>query len=340
MQEEIKPTHRAAPPESGHCSVLLTEAVQALQPVRGGFYVDATFGNGGHTQAILAASAPDGQVLALDRDPAAILRGQHLVKAMPERLTLVHTPFGQLGPLLAAHQKMGKVDGILFDVGLSSQQLDTPQRGFSFRLDGPLDMRMDDSTNSSTAADLVNQLTSEALADIFFHYGEERLARKAARAIVEQRTKTPFTTTRQLATLLEKVLPRNYKIHPATRIFQALRIAVNQELDELTTGLTATLPALALQGRIVVITFHSLEDRIVKQTFRQAALPPPPPTGPAALLRPSREPFRPQFGLPITKPLIPGPEEIQHNPRARSAKMRVIQRLLPPLDATPKETVV
>lgn len=315
------------PLANGHCSVLLNETIAALQPVSGGLYVDATFGDGGHTLAVLEASAPDGRVLALDRDPEAIERAGPIVAALAGRLTIVHSPFGQLETVLAARGLVGKVDGFLFDVGVSSRQLDAPQRGFSFRQDGPLDMRMDHSTTTPTAADLVNHLDTEAMAEIFFRFGEERFARRAARAIAQQRTSLPFSTTGQLAALLERVLPHSGRIHPATRIFQALRIAVNRELDELTAGLNASLSALALQGRVVVITFHSLEDRIVKQTFRQAALPPPPPTGPAALLAPDKEPFRPCFGLPFTRPILPAPDEIDRNPRARSAKLRVLQKL-------------
>ncbi|MEO5334518.1 MAG: 16S rRNA (cytosine(1402)-N(4))-methyltransferase RsmH [Magnetococcus sp. YQC-5] len=329
MPEENTTNHDQTPQKNGHCSVLLNETIAALQPVTGGLYVDATFGDGGHTMAILAASAPDGRVLALDRDLEAIQRGRPLAASQPERLTLVHRPFSQLEAVLSEACLMGQVNGILFDVGLSSRQLDAPHRGFSFRLDGPLDMRMDGSVPAPTAADLVNHMHAEALADLFFRYGEERHSRKVARAIVNQRAKAPFTTTRQLASLLEQTLPGAWTgIHPATRVFQALRIAVNHELDELHTGLTAALPALALHGNMVAISFHSLEDRIVKQTFRQAALPPPPPTGPAALL-PSTRPTPPQFKLSACKPIQPGPNEIHRNPRARSAKMRVIQRILP-----------
>ncbi|MBF0340660.1 MAG: 16S rRNA (cytosine(1402)-N(4))-methyltransferase RsmH [Magnetococcales bacterium] len=315
--------------QNGHISVLPQETLAALEPVAGGVYVDATFGDGGHTRALLNASAPDGRVIALDRDPEAISRGEALARDFGERLTLIHSPFGQLGRLLEERGLDGRVDGILFDVGVSSRQLDTPGRGFSFRLDGPLDMRMDTSSDTPTAADLLNRMSAEALADLFFHLGEERHSRKAARAIVAQRTATPFATTRQLATLLERVLPFAGRIHPATRIFQALRIAVNRELEELSSALTAAMAALAPQGRVAVISFHSLEDRIVKQTFRAAALPPPTPTGPAALLMPFGPVFVPGFRLPFNRPLTPGDAETATNPRARSARLRVIQKLPP-----------
>ncbi|MBF0213104.1 MAG: 16S rRNA (cytosine(1402)-N(4))-methyltransferase RsmH [Magnetococcales bacterium] len=312
----------------GHCSVLPRETLEALAPRPGGLYVDATFGDGGHTRAILAAAAPDGRVIALDRDPDAVQRGERLAATLPPgRFTMLHSPFGRLGTLLEARGLMGTIDGILFDIGLSSRQLDSPDRGFSFRLDGPLDMRMDHSNDCPTAADLINRMSPEALADLFFRYGEERHARKAVRAIVARRDEAPFTTTRDLATLLERILPAPGRIHPATRIFQALRIAVNRELEELENGVQAALEAVAPGGRVAVISFHSLEDRIVKQAFRAVALPPPTPTGPAALL-PMRLPrFIPRFRLVCHKPLTPDEAEMEHNPRARSAKLRVIERL-------------
>ncbi|MBF0273255.1 MAG: 16S rRNA (cytosine(1402)-N(4))-methyltransferase RsmH [Magnetococcales bacterium] len=319
--------HAASAGYEGHCSVLPQETLDALAPRPGGLYVDATFGDGGHTRALLAASAPDGRVIALDQDPEAVQRGASLVAASQGRLTILHTPFGQLGRLLEERNLTGTVDGCLFDVGLSSRQLDTPQRGFSFRLDGPLDMRMDHSNHHPTAADLINRMTPEAMTDLFFRFGEERHARRAVRAIVEQRVTQPFVTTRQLAALLERVLPAGGRIHPATRIFQALRIAVNRELEELENGVNAALAALAPGGRVAVIAFHSLEDRIVKQIFRAAALPPPTPTGPAALLPRLPEPFVPKFRLLHNKPLTPGEAETAANPRARSAKLRTIQRL-------------
>ncbi|NGZ06577.1 MAG: 16S rRNA (cytosine(1402)-N(4))-methyltransferase RsmH [Magnetococcales bacterium] len=322
--------------DTGHCSVLPRETLEALLPRPGGIYVDATFGDGGHTEALLAASAPDGRVIALDRDAAAVERGTPRVQAAAGRLQLLHARFSQLAAIVEPLGLKERVDGILFDVGLSSRQLDARTRGFSFRLDGPLDMRMDQTTPAPTAAELLNRLPAEALADLFFQYGEERHARKAARAIVEQRRTQPFATTRQLARLLERILPAGGPIHPATRIFQALRIAVNQELEELTQGVQTALELVAPGGRVAVISFHSLEDRIVKHTFRAATAPPPPPTGPAAWLPVTTPPQVLKFRLPFSRPVTPDTLEIRANPRARSAKLRVIERLpAPSLDRIP-----
>ncbi|MBF0181773.1 MAG: 16S rRNA (cytosine(1402)-N(4))-methyltransferase RsmH [Magnetococcales bacterium] len=322
---------------NGHNSVLLHETIAALRPVPGGVYLDATFGDGGHALGLLRASVPGGRVVALDRDPEAVARGQRLAEATEGGLTVRQARFGTLKNLLAEERLAGRVDGFVFDVGVSSRQLDTPERGFSFRLDGPLDMRMDQAGAAPTAADLVNRMPAEGLEELFGRFGEERFARRAARAIADRRRASPFTTTRDLATLLERVIPGDGRIHPATRIFQALRIAVNEELAELSNGLAAAMEAMAPEGRIAVITFHSLEDRIVKQTFRKAALPPPTPTGPAAWLPVSREPFRPRFALDPARPILPGEEEIRRNPRARSAKLRVLRALAPepkPMDRT------
>ncbi|MEO5346028.1 MAG: 16S rRNA (cytosine(1402)-N(4))-methyltransferase RsmH [Magnetococcus sp. YQC-9] len=327
MQKAIDSDHGTGVNSGGHQSVMPDEILEVLAPRPGGLYIDATFGSGGHTRALLRASAPGGRVIALDRDPEALKRGLEMAADLPDRLEMIHTPFGRLATHLAAQALDGRVDGVLFDIGVSSRQLDVGQRGFSFRLDGPLDMRMDPSSDTPTASDLVNQLSAEALADLFFKFGEERHSRRAARAIVAKRAQQPFNSTVQLATFLEATLPHSGPIHPATRIFQALRIAVNHELDELQSGLQAALDALAPNGRVAVISFHSLEDRIVKQTFRAAALPPPAPTGPAALLPMRMSPFIPRFRLPFKRPITPGEAEIARNPRARSAKLRVIERL-------------
>ncbi|MBF0295881.1 MAG: 16S rRNA (cytosine(1402)-N(4))-methyltransferase RsmH [Magnetococcales bacterium] len=314
---------------NGHNSVLLQETIAALRPVPGGVYLDATFGDGGHALSLLQAALPGGRVVALDRDPEAVARGQRLAGETEGGLTVRQARFGMLQEVLAEERLTGRVDGIVFDIGVSSRHVDTPERGFSFRLDGPLDMRMDQTTAAPTAADLVNRMPAEALTELFLRFGEERFARRAARAIADSRRNAPFATTRELATLLERVIPGDGRIHPATRIFQALRIAVNEELTELSSGLAAAMEAMAPQGRIAVITFHSLEDRIVKQTFRKAALPPPTPTGPAAWLPATREPFRPRFALDPARPILPGEEEIRRNPRARSAKLRVLRALAP-----------
>ncbi len=319
-------------PDRGHRTVLAEEAVAGLAPLAHGHYVDATFGGGGHSLAILERLGNDGRLLALDRDPEAIQRGRRLMAANDEtgridkRFTLVHAPFSHL-PAVLAGEGMTAAHGFLFDLGVSSNQLDEPQRGFSFQTDGPLDMRMnpDDGNHEPTAAHLVNTLGQEQLAELFFRYGEERHGRRVARAIVQDRQRQPFTRTRQLASLLERILPGKRKaIHPATRVFQALRIAVNREMEQLEAGLDAALAALAPGGRIVVIGFHSLEDRLVKQRFRRASGWRPPVQGPAALLPPM--PVTSPFRLITRKPIVPQPEEVRHNPRARSARMRIIER--------------
>lgn len=300
-----------------HRSVLLTHAVQGLNPVAGGVYLDATFGGGGHTRALLELTGPDGRVHACDRDPDALARGQGLQEEFPGRLTLMDTPFGQLQEALAAHG-VTRINGALFDLGVSSDHLDRAERGFSFMRDGPLDMRMDP-RQGPTAADLLNTLPERELADILFTLGEERHSRRIARAVVADRVRTPFVTTRQLAGLMERIVPRERDgHHPATRSFQALRIAVNNELDELKQGLEQAMALLMPGGRIVVISFHSLEDRIVKHAFRAAAHPvyhravmPPPP----------------EWRVITTKPVMPDAREVADNPRARSARMRILERL-------------
>ncbi|MBF0454055.1 MAG: 16S rRNA (cytosine(1402)-N(4))-methyltransferase RsmH [Magnetococcales bacterium] len=315
--------------ETGHISVLAAEVLAGLAPKPGGTYVDATFGAGGHCRALLDALDGSGRVLALDRDPDAIIRGEALQKVYPDQLTILHAPFADLGQALTSWG-VERVDGILFDLGVSSFQLDQPGRGFSFRFDGPLDMRMDHSRQSGcqTAADLVNTLNDRELADLFFRFGEESRSRKIARAITMDRKKTPFTTTAQLAQLAERVIPnRKRGIHPATKIFQALRIAVNGELDQLQQGLEAAMTALAVGGVLVVISFHSLEDRIVKQSFRMASTQPR-VTGPAALL-PQTQAAPLPFRQLTRKPIIPTQAEQARNSRSRSAKMRIIQRVAP-----------
>ncbi|MBF0401264.1 MAG: 16S rRNA (cytosine(1402)-N(4))-methyltransferase RsmH [Magnetococcales bacterium] len=332
-------------PGAKHQSVLMQEVLAALRPVPGGTYVDATFGDGGHTEAILHHIGPAGRLFALDRDPSAFHRNAALLERYGEQLTVIHTPFSQLKTVLAA-QAVVAVHGILFDLGVSSRQLDEPERGFSFQSDGPLDMRMDQSADALspqtaslqkqtpseriTAATIVNTFEKEALAELFFCFGEERHARRIAAAIVMDRQRQPFTTTRQLAALLERIMPGGQAaIHPATRVFQALRIAVNRELEELQTGLSHAMELLTDGGRAVVISFHSLEDRIVKQLFRQATdplqRPPGPSAGPHLLVQPHA--VTPSFRLLTRKPLSPGPAEIGNNPRSRSARMRAIERL-------------
>ena len=303
-----------------HIPVLRAEAIAALGVTPGGVYLDGTFGAGGYTRAILAT--PGARVIALDRDPTAIAGGYDLVREADGRLTLAEARFGELD---AQARALGfdALDGVALDIGVSSMQFDEAVRGFSFRFDGPLDMRMGASGRS--AADIVNTAEEEELADILYHFGEERASRRIARAIVADRRATPFLTTRALAELVARVNPGKPRdIHPATRTFQALRIAVNEELVELVRALEAAERILKPGGRLAVVTFHSLEDRIVKQflaarTGRGVArsrLLPGEPAAPA-----------PTFELdPPRQPIAPGEAELADNPRARSAKLRAARR--------------
>jgi 16S rRNA (cytosine1402-N4)-methyltransferase len=308
----------AAPPGAAggparHIPVLRERALEALAVKPGGLYLDATFGSGGYTRAILATEAT--RVVALDRDPSAIAAGAALAAEFAGRLTLIAARFGDLA---GAAEEFAPFDGIVLDVGVSSMQLDEAERGFSFRLDGPLDMRMEKSGTS--AADLVNAADEEHLADIFFHYGEERLARKIARAIVSDRKSAPFTSTKALADLVAPIVPHKpTDIHPATRTFQALRIAVNDELGELVRGLEQSEQVLKPEGRLAVVTFHSLEDRIVKQFFASRS-----GRGRASsrLLPGEIAPAEPTFVVPARQPVLPDEAETAANPRARSAKLR------------------
>jgi 16S rRNA (cytosine1402-N4)-methyltransferase len=308
----------AAPPGAAggparHIPVLRERALEALAVTPAGLYLDATFGAGGYTRAILATE--ETRVVALDRDPSAIAAGAELVAEFAGRLTLVERRFGGLAE---AAEEFAPFDGIVLDIGVSSMQLDEAERGFSFRLDGPLDMRMD--ASGRRAADLVNQADEEHLADILFHYGEERMARKIARALVRDRKSAPFTSTKALADLVARIVPHKpTEIHPATRTFQALRIAVNDELGELVRALEAAERVLKAEGRLVVVTFHSLEDRIVKQFFAHRS-----GRGRASsrLLPGEPAPPRPTFVVPGRQPILPDQAEMTANPRARSAKLR------------------
>ncbi|MBF0158364.1 MAG: 16S rRNA (cytosine(1402)-N(4))-methyltransferase RsmH [Magnetococcales bacterium] len=317
--------------EQSHQPVLLHEVVAALCPVATGCYIDATFGRGGHTEALLMATAPFGQVLAMDRDPDAIAAGKALLQKYPARFKLMHGSFDQLTQCVQQWRLDWEreipftVRGILFDLGVSSPQIDCPERGFSFLRDGPLDMRMDPSSKQGLRAmDLIRTMKEQELADVLFQFGEERHARRIARIIVAERARQPLTTTRQLSALLERHLTgRSGGIHPATRTFQALRIVVNDELAQLRRGLDQAIDLLAPGGRLAVISFHSLEDRIVKQKLRAASEWPQPPA--PGLPRPSSPP--PCMRLMARKPLYPGDVERQLNPRARSARMRLAERL-------------
>ncbi|MGV7030156.1 16S rRNA (cytosine(1402)-N(4))-methyltransferase RsmH [Methylobacterium symbioticum] len=311
-----------------HIPVLLDEVIESLALPETGLAVDGTFGAGGYTRALLAAQ-PDIQVVAIDRDPTAIAAGAALVAESAGRLRIIEGCFGSLDVLLAAIGEAG-ADRIVLDIGVSSMQLDRPERGFSFRNDGPLDMRM--AATGPSAADLVNEAEESHLADIVYHYGEERRSRAVARTIIEARRRGRIETTAQLADLVAGVVRSEPGIHPATRTFQALRIAVNDELGELVRALHAAERILRPGGRLAVVTFHSLEDRIVKQFFagrsgRSAQGSRHLPGG-----LPGAAPAR-SFA-PVTKgPVLPGEDEQRRNPRARSAKLRVAERTEAPAPA-------
>jgi 16S rRNA (cytosine1402-N4)-methyltransferase len=305
-----------------HIPVLLADVLEALAPKPGGVYLDGTFGAGGYARALLAI--PDVRVVALDRDPDAIAGGQALVAQAHGRLTLVNARFGALDEAARA-AGFPALDGVTLDVGVSSMQIDEAARGFSFRFDGPLDMRMEQAGRS--AADIVNGAPEEEIADILYYYGEERQARRIARAIVADREARPFLTTRQLAGLCERVAPaKPTQIHAATRTFQALRIAVNDELAELTRALAAAERALAPGGALAIVSFHSLEDRIVKQFFAERS-----GRGRAASRLLPGEPVPPASTFDhASAPVAPSSQEASANPRARSAKLRVARRTQAP----------
>jgi len=302
-----------------HIPVLFQEVLDVLNPVPGGLYVDGTIGAGGHSRGILERSSPDGQLIGIDRDPTALALAESNLAEFSDRVTLIHGSYVELVSHLN-NRNWHAVDGILIDLGLSTMQLDTPERGFSFRFDAPLDMRFDPD-QSFSAADLVNEYTREELAEIIFTNGEEKFSRRIADAIIANR---PLATTKELAELIKGVVPyTKSKIHPATRTFQALRIVVNNELNALEAFLPAALEVLKPGGRLAVIAFHSLEDRIVKRYFRKESkdciCPPEIPIcvcGHKAKIREiSRRPIRPEDS------------EIDGNPRARSAKLRAAEKI-------------
>ena len=302
-----------------HQPVMLNEVVEALKPEDNATFIDATFGRGGYTSAILDAAACN--VLALDRDPDAIAAAASMVAAYEGRLQVVETAFSQLAEAASA-TKTGLVDGIVFDLGLSSPQIDEAERGFSFRHDGPLDMRMEKS--GADAADFINNASETDIARVLWEYGEERASRRIARAIVKARMDAPITRTKALAAIIQSVMPRPKpgQIDPATRSFQAIRIHVNGELDEIRNALIAAEHQLKPGGRLVVVSFHSLEDRIVKNFMITRS-----GQGP----RPSRhlpdQPMpAPGFTLPQRKPISPSEAETIANPRARSARLRLAIR--------------
>jgi len=300
-----------------HISVLGEEAVAQLAPRDGGVYVDATFGAGGYSRLIL--DVPGTRVIGIDRDRTAIAGGFSLVDQSDGRLTLVEDRFSNLAEVCAG-QGLTRVDGIVMDVGVSSMQLDQAERGFSFRFEGPLDMRM--GQDGPTAADVVAVASEQDLANVIFHLGEERRSRAVARAIVAARREAPITTTKALAEIVAKVVwAKPHEIHPATRTFQALRILVNEELDELQTALAAAERILAPGGRLAVVSFHSLEDRIVKTFLASRSK-----TAGGSRHMPEVAEAAPSFRLLARKPILPSEAEIAANPRSRSAKLRSAER--------------
>jgi 16S rRNA (cytosine1402-N4)-methyltransferase len=303
-----------------HIPVLLAEVLDALQIREGGLVVDGTFGAGGYTRALLDRGA---KVVALDRDPAAVRAAAGLVAASDGRLRLVEARFGDL-EAVAKDLGLAALGGVVLDIGVSSMQLDEPERGFSLRFDAPLDMRM--SGTGRTAADLLREEDEETIADILFHFGEERAARRIARAIVADRETSPFVSTLELARMIARVAPERpgELTHPATRTFQALRIAVNDELGELLRGLVAAERLLAPGGRLAVVTFHSLEDRIVKQFLASRSGR---GRAPSRLLPGEPAEAEPTFEAPRGQPIEPSEGEVSANPRSRSAKLRFAVRL-------------
>ncbi len=314
-------TGTPAPASADHIPVLLAEVIAALVPKAGGVYLDGTFGAGGYTAALLEA-APC-VVWSIDRDPEALARGELLAERFPGRVHLVQGRFGDMAALLSARGITG-IDGVALDLGVSSMQIDDRARGFSFLRDGPLDMRMEQSGRS--AADVVNTLSEKELSDIIFTYGEERHARRVARAIVEARRERPFSRTLRLADVIRAEVRRSQDgIDPATRTFQALRIYVNDELGELERGLLSAEQLLRPGGILAVVSFHSLEDRIVKTFLRARS---------GSALRPSRHTpaslgasFAAATFKPLSRrPIAPSESEIANNPRARSARLRIAER--------------
>jgi 16S rRNA (cytosine1402-N4)-methyltransferase len=306
---------------SGHVPVMLAEVLHALAPRDGGIYLDGTFGGGGYASAILEAAACT--LYAIDRDREAILRGAALAAKYPGRLFLIEGSFGAMLTLLR-DSGVERLDGVVLDLGVSSFQLNDPARGLSFRGDGPLDMRM--GQHGPMAADLVNALPERELADTLFELGEERLSRRIAKAIVAERAREPILTTARLAGIIRAVVPPDRSgIDPATRSFQALRIRVNDELGEIERGLEQAARLLGPGGRLVVVAFHSLEDRLVKRFMADAAGRAPAPSrhDPAGLL--GRD--RPAWRLLTARPQRPKPAEEHANPRARSARLRAMEKL-------------
>ena len=311
-------------PSQKHIPVLLKEVLETLNPQNDQLYIDGTFGFGGYTRAILD-HAKTCKLIAIDRDKNVFEDAKAWASQYSDRLTLIHGNFSDIKNHLKNVKGDFGVDGIVVDIGVSSMQIDEAARGFSFRFDGPLDMRMDQSTGQ-TAADLVNTLDETELANIIYQYGEERHSRKIAAEIIRVRAEKQFTTTKELVDAIHRVVPKHFKdkIDPATRTFQALRIAVNNELGELTALLNAAKDILNPNGRLVVVTFHSLEDRIVKNFVNDLCKKPPSPSRYAPQ---SDAVFETEFRIINKKPIIASDIDIKANPRARSAKLRAIEKI-------------
>ncbi|MBP2845986.1 16S rRNA (cytosine(1402)-N(4))-methyltransferase RsmH [Dickeya oryzae] len=305
-----------------HTTVLLDEAVNGLNIRSNGIYIDGTFGRGGHSCLILSQLGPEGRLLAIDRDPQAVAVANTIDDA---RFSIIHGPFSELADYVDERGLTGKIDGILLDLGVSSPQLDDPERGFSFMRDGPLDMRMDP-TRGQSAAEWLMKAEADDIAWVLKTFGEERFARRIARAIVERNRIDPLTRTKALAELIAAASPiREKHKHPATRSFQAIRIYINSELEEIERALDGALKVLAPEGRLSVISFHSLEDRIVKRFIRQHSRGPQVPAG----LPLTEEQLRSQGGQTLKSigKMMPPDDEVAENPRARSSVLRFAERL-------------
>jgi 16S rRNA (cytosine1402-N4)-methyltransferase len=308
-----------------HISVFGVEAVDALQPISGGIYVDCTLGGAGHSARILAQSAPEGRLIGIDQDPKAIAHAREVLQPFEGRYTLIHSNFRHLRRIVQIDLGMSHVDGVLFDLGVSSPQLDEGERGFSYKQDAPLDMRMDPA-QSFSAYDLLNTWSEEEIARIIWEYGEERFARRIASFIVKERNLGPVETTGQLVDIIKAAIPaaaRREGPHPAKRTFQAIRIAVNDELNAFAEAVRDAVEILKPGGRVAVITFHSLEDRIAKQSFQELA---------KDCICPPELPLcqcnhRAKVRLITRKPILPSGEELARNPRARSAKLRIAEKI-------------
>ena len=318
--------------DTHHISVLCDKVIDFLNPKSEGVYIDGTVGLGGHSAAILEASAPNGRVIGIDLDVEALTIAKDRLHVFGERYSLTNGNFAEMDALLETRHSVHAVDGILLDLGVSSLQLDTPHRGFSFNHTGPLDMRMsprqvlnnEGEAEILTAMQVVNDSPIDVLVDIFKRYGEERFAKRIARRIIQTRRETPITTTTQLAEIVKRTVPEGVsKIHPATRVFQALRIYINAELENLEMGLDVATQLLKPGGCVCVITFHSLEDRIVKRHFQTCARTCVcPPKTPICICEHTAS-----LEILTKRPILPDAVEVQHNPRARSAKLRVARKV-------------